>query len=62
MDTREEGKATVSDVPVVREYPDVFLEDIPRIPPERQMEFKIDLLQGAAPIDKAPYQLAPPEM
>ena len=62
MDAREKGKATVDDVPVVREYPDVFPEDLPGIPPERQVEFRIDLIPGAAPIAKAPYRLAPPEM
>ncbi|CAH1413450.1 unnamed protein product [Lactuca virosa] len=62
MDTRNKGKATVDDVPVVREYPDVFPEDLPGIPPERQVEFQIDMVPGAAPIAKAPYRLAPPEM
>jgi hypothetical protein len=62
-DTRKEGKKkTVSDIPVVREYPDVFPEDLPGIPPNRQVEFKIDLVPGAAPIAKAPYRLALPEM
>lgn len=62
-DSREEkSKKTVADVPVVREFPDVFPEDLPGIPPERQVEFRIDLIPGAAPIAKAPYRLAPPEM
>ena len=60
IDAREKGKVTVDDVPVVREYPDVFPEDLPGIPPERQVEFRIDLVLGAAPIAKAPYRLAPP--
>ena len=62
MDTRETGRATVDDVPVVREFADVFPEELPGIPPERQVEFRIDLVPGAAPIAKAPYRLAPPEM
>ena len=62
MDTREAGKATVSEVPVVRDFADVFPEELPGIPPERQVEFRIDLIPGAAPIAKAPYRLAPPEM
>ena len=62
MDTREAGKATVGDVPVVREFTDVFPEELPGIPPERQVEFRIDLVPGAAPIATAPYRLAPPEM
>ncbi|KAI3518313.1 hypothetical protein L1887_06895 [Cichorium endivia] len=52
----------VYDVPVVSEFPDVFPEDLPGVPPERQVEFKIDLVPGAAPIARAPYRLAPPEM
>ena len=43
-------------------YSDVFLEDIPGVPSERQVEFKIDLVPGAASIATIPYQLAPPEM
>ncbi|KAI3522357.1 hypothetical protein L1887_00076 [Cichorium endivia] len=58
----DEKKKTVYDVPVVSEFPDVFPEDLPGIPPERQVEFKIDLVPGAAPIARAPYRLAPPEM
>ena len=62
MDTREVGKETVSEVLVVRDFADVFPEELPGIPPERQVEFRIDLVPGAAPIAKAPYRLAPPEM
>ena len=62
-DSREEKKRkVVADVPVVREFLDVFPEDFPGIPPERQVEFSIDLVPGAAPVTKAPYRLAPPEM
>ena len=50
------------DVPIVREFPDVFPEELPGVPPERQVEFRIDLVPGAAPIAKEPYRLAPPEM
>ncbi|KAJ9561564.1 hypothetical protein OSB04_006724 [Centaurea solstitialis] len=61
-DQGESKKKTVRDVPVVCEFPDVFPEDLPRIPPERQVEFRIDLIPGAAPVAKTPYRLAPPEM
>ena len=47
---------------VVREFPDVFPEDLPGLPPERQVEFHIDLTPGAAPIARTPYRLAPTEM
>ncbi|KAJ9558192.1 hypothetical protein OSB04_012806 [Centaurea solstitialis] len=55
-------KKTVVDVPVFSEYPDAFSDDLSGIPPERQVEFRIDLVPGAAPVAKAPYRLAPPEM
>ena len=53
---------TLGDVPIVWEYLELFAKDLPGIPPERQVEFKIDLISGAAPIAKAPYQLARLEM
>ncbi|KAJ9561583.1 hypothetical protein OSB04_006743 [Centaurea solstitialis] len=58
----EKKKKTVADVPVVRDFPDVFPEDLPGVPPERQLEFGIDLTPGAALVAKTPYRLAPPEM
>ncbi|KAJ9545001.1 hypothetical protein OSB04_024708 [Centaurea solstitialis] len=61
-DQGESKKKTVEDVPVVCEFPDVFPEDFPGIPPERQVEFRIDMVPGAAPVAKTPYRLAPPQM
>ncbi|XP_057779913.1 uncharacterized protein LOC130998515 [Salvia miltiorrhiza] len=52
----------IEDIPVVREYPEVFPEDVTGIPPDRQVEFTIDLIPGATPISKAPYRMAPPEL
>ncbi|GJT92331.1 putative reverse transcriptase domain-containing protein [Tanacetum coccineum] len=43
-------------------FPEVFLEELPRLPPPRQVEFYIDLILGAAPVARAPYRLAPSEM
>ena len=62
MDTQEAVEVTVRDVPVVRDYLDVFPEELPGIPPERQVEFRINLVPDAAPIAKAQYRLAPPEI
>ncbi|KAI3754879.1 hypothetical protein L1987_54671 [Smallanthus sonchifolius] len=45
----------LGDVPVVREYPEVFPEDLPGIPPDREIEFRIDLVPDAQPVAKAPY-------
>nr|GEV84971.1 putative reverse transcriptase domain-containing protein [Tanacetum cinerariifolium] len=52
----------LEDVPIVREFPKVFPEDLPGLPPARQVEFQIDLVPGTAPIARAPYRLAPVEM
>jgi hypothetical protein len=51
----------LSKVPVVREYPDVFPEELPSMPPDREIEFVIELAPEAAPIYKKPYRMAPTE-
>lgn len=58
----KEKKKQLDEVPVVKEFSKVFPEDLPGIPPTRQVEFHIDLVPGAAPVAKAPYRLAPSEM
>nr|GEZ34721.1 reverse transcriptase domain-containing protein [Tanacetum cinerariifolium] len=52
----------LENVPIVRDFSEVFPEDLPSLPPTRQVEFQIDLIPGAAPIARAPYRLAPSEM
>ncbi|GJZ09932.1 hypothetical protein Tco_0544215, partial [Tanacetum coccineum] len=52
----------LEDVPIVRYFPKVFPEDLPGLPPTRQVEFRIDLVPGAAPVARAPYRLAPSKM
>ncbi|GKC49311.1 putative reverse transcriptase domain-containing protein, partial [Tanacetum coccineum] len=52
----------LEDVPIVRDFPEVFPDDLPGIPPARQVEFQIDLVPGAAPVARVPYRLAPSEM
>ncbi|GJU00130.1 putative reverse transcriptase domain-containing protein [Tanacetum coccineum] len=52
----------LEDVPVIRDFPEVFPDDLSGLPPPRQVEFKIDLVPGAAPAARAPYRLAPSEM
>ncbi|KAI3755174.1 hypothetical protein L1987_54969 [Smallanthus sonchifolius] len=52
----------IEDVPVVREYPKVFPNELPGVPPDRQVEFRVDLVPGTTPITKSPYRLAPTEM
>ena len=46
---------------VVCEFPDVFLEELPRMPPDQEIEFLIELLPGTSPIAKRPYRVAPKE-
>jgi hypothetical protein len=48
----------LEDIRVVREFPDVFPNDLPGIPPERAIEFKIELQPGTAPISKALYKMS----
>nr|GEW00459.1 reverse transcriptase domain-containing protein [Tanacetum cinerariifolium] len=58
---KSEGKR-LEDVPIVRDFPEVFPEDLLGIPPVRQVEFQIDLVPSATPVARAPYRLAPLEM
>nr|GEU86707.1 putative reverse transcriptase domain-containing protein [Tanacetum cinerariifolium] len=48
--------------PVVRNFPDVFPDELPGLPPKREVEFTIELIPGAQPISKAPYRMAPVEL
>ena len=47
----------MEDIPVLKEYADVFLEEIPRLPPKRELDFTIGLVLGAVPSSKAPYRM-----
>src|SRR3954466_6751268 len=49
--------SSLDDVRVVREYPDVFPEELPGMPPDREIEFLIDLIPGTGPIAKKPYKM-----
>ena len=53
---------SLEEVPVVNEYPDVFPEELPGMPPDRDIEFVIDLVPGTAPIAKRPYRMAASEL
>ncbi|GJT15308.1 reverse transcriptase domain-containing protein [Tanacetum coccineum] len=59
---KKSDKKRLEDIPVVRDFPEVFPEDLPGLPPVHQVEFQIDLIPGAAPVARAPYRLAPSEM
>nr|GEY50628.1 putative reverse transcriptase domain, aspartic peptidase domain protein [Tanacetum cinerariifolium] len=53
---------SIHDQPIVSEFPDVFPDELPGIPPVREVEFNIELIPGAEPISKAPYRMAPVEL
>ncbi|KAI3689035.1 hypothetical protein L2E82_46983 [Cichorium intybus] len=55
-------KVGVANVNVVNEFLDVFPDELPGLPPDRQVEFTIELIPGAAPVARAPYHLAPSDM
>ncbi|GJV97136.1 putative reverse transcriptase domain-containing protein, partial [Tanacetum coccineum] len=52
----------LEDIPVVREFPEVFPKDIPGLPPVRQVEFQINLIPRTTHVARAPYRLTPSEM
>ncbi|KAH9778034.1 Endonuclease [Citrus sinensis] len=54
--------ACLEDIPIVREFIDVFPEDLPGLLPDREVEFTIELVPGTTPISKAPYRMAPIEL
>ncbi|GAU39931.1 hypothetical protein TSUD_275330 [Trifolium subterraneum] len=57
-----ESSLSPSDIPIIREYLDVFPEEINSLPPEREIEFSIDLVPGSQPISIAPYRMSPLEL
>ncbi|KAL8108014.1 hypothetical protein AgCh_024440 [Apium graveolens] len=61
VDTQKEVP-NLQDIPVVNEFEDVFPQDLPGLPPDRVIEFAIELAPGMTPVSKAPYRLAPLEM
>ncbi|GJR67954.1 putative reverse transcriptase domain-containing protein [Tanacetum coccineum] len=58
----ESKEKRLEDVPTVQDFPKVFPEDFPGLPPTRQVEFQINLVPGASPVARAPYRLAPSEL
>ena len=59
---KKDGERKLKDIPIVRDFPEVFPDDVSGLPPVRQVEFRIDLVPGANPVARAPYRLAPSEM
>ncbi|XP_071719386.1 uncharacterized protein [Rutidosis leptorrhynchoides] len=61
IDAKKE-KTTVADIPVVRDFPEVFPDELPGLPPVREVEYRIDLMPGSTLVAKAPYRLAPSDI
>ncbi|GJS74106.1 putative reverse transcriptase domain-containing protein [Tanacetum coccineum] len=61
-DETEASEKRIEGVPVVKDFPEVFPEELPRLPLTRQVEFHIELIPEAALVARAPYRLAPAEM
>ena len=59
---REVEPLELQQIPVVREFLDLFPTELPGLPPEREVEFSIELLPGTSPISRAPYRMAPTEL
>lgn len=54
--------ASLEDYKVVKEFPDVFSEELLGLPPQREIEFVIELIPDSGPISKAPYRMAQLEL
>ena len=59
---RNENEVRLEDIPIVRDFSGVFPNDLPGLPPNREVEFTVDLVPGTNPISKAPYRMAPIEL
>ena len=53
---------TLYDIPVVCDFPDIFLDELPGLPPDWDVEFKIELVPGIAPISRRPYRMPPNQL
>nr|GEY17064.1 reverse transcriptase domain-containing protein [Tanacetum cinerariifolium] len=62
VEEKKSDEKILEDIPVVKEFLDIFPEDLLGLPLVRQVEFQIDLILGRTPVDHAPYRLAPSEM
>ena len=56
------GQVDVETIPIVREFPDVFPEELPGIPLEREVDLSIEIVPGIALVSRAPYRMAPTEL
>ena len=58
----KENTPLIKNIPIVQEFMDVFPEEIPGLSPRRDIDFTIELISGASPISRTPYQMSIPEL
>ena len=58
----KKGQVNLEDILVIKEFPNVFPKELQSLPPEREVNLAIEVLQGTAPISRAPYRMAPTEL
>ena len=61
IDTKK-AEAILSDIPIFCDYPDVFQDELPGLPPHREIKFAIDVVPSATPASITPYRMAPVEL
>ena len=61
LDSKRE-QVNLENIPMIREFNDVFPEELPRVPLEREVDLSIEVVQGTTPISRAPYRMAPTEL
>ena len=61
LDSKRE-QVNLENIPVISEFPDVFPEELPGVPPEREVDLSIEVVQGTTPISRTPYRMAPTEL
>ena len=59
---KEKEEVSIKDLPMVNEFEDVFLKNLPDFPPKREIEFEIEVFLGTTPISQASYKMAPVEL
>jgi hypothetical protein len=62
LDSSKDAKPILEDHPILREYKYVFPEEVPSLPPRRDIEFSIELAPGGVPISRTPYKMSTPKL
>jgi len=58
----EKGEVKLKDIPIVKDFPDVFPKELPGLPLEREVEVPVDMIPGTAPIAQSHYRIAPTKL